>query len=251
MRLDKYLADSLSVGRSDVKKLIKAGKVTINGERVSKPEIHVLDSDTVLVNGKKISYQEFYYYMFHKPAGCVTANEDNREKTVFDYLKGIKGKGLSAVGRLDKDTEGLLIITNDGELNHRLMAPGKHVKKTYLCRLAKELMTEDVEKLRTGVDIGDEDVTLPALCCKIILDRANHEIKQDELSLLSDEKDAEPGCLLTITEGRFHQVKRMLKAVGNEVLYLKRISIGELMLDNDLEPGKYRELSESEISKML
>lgn len=233
MRLDKYLADALSVTRSDIKKIIKQGKVSVNGVKALKPEMHVNQSDNVEVSGKTVDYQEYYYYMFYKPAGCVTANTDDKDRTVFEYLKAAKGKNLSAVGRLDKDTEGLLIITNDGNLNHQLMAPGKHVEKTYFCKLASELSDFDLEKLKSGINIGDEKDTMPAKCEKLTL-----------------ENDM-PGCLLTIMEGRFHQVKRMLNAVNNEVLYLKRISIGKLELDSNLLPGEFRELAEKEISMLL
>ncbi len=230
MRLDKYLADSLSMTRSEIKQLIKKGVVLVNQGKATKPDLQVDSSkDEIAVNGRPVSYQQEYYYMFHKPAGCVTANYDANDRTVFDYMKGAKGKNLSAVGRLDKDTEGLLLITNDGSLNHRLMAPGFHVNKTYFCKLEKELTKEAADTLMKGVDIGDDKPTEP---CTVEIGEACT-------------------CLLTIHEGRFHQVKRMLKAVDNQVLYLKRLSIGSLKLDDSLLPGQYRELSDEELRLFL
>ena len=163
--------------------------------------------------------------MLNKPAGVVSATTDNHDKTVLDLLKDAHGKDLFPVGRLDKDTEGLLLITNDGELSHNLLSPKKHVDKTYLVKTAESVTTEMVQALERGVDIGEEKLTLPA-----------------KVKVLED-KEIE----LTITEGKFHQVKRMLKAVDNEVVYLKRLSMGCLKLDETLKLGEYRELTEMEI----
>ena len=166
--------------------------------------------------------------MLHKPAGVSTATEDKKESTVMDILREEKVKNLFPVGRLDKDTEGLLLITDDGELAHNLLSPKKHVDKEYLVKVRDSISEEDCKKLAEGVDIGDEKPTAPA---KV-------------------ERVAEKEILLTIREGRFHQVKRMLQAVGNEVLYLKRLSMGSLRLPKDLEKGAYRPLSEEEIYKI-
>ena len=232
MRLDKYLCDMGCGSRSEVKSRIKIGEVSLNGETVTRPETKVDPKvDKVTYNGEDISYAKYEYYMFHKPAGCVTATEDNTSKTVMDYMKDIKRTGFFPVGRLDKDTEGLLIITNDGGFAHGMMSPKKHVPKKYYARV-KGRMTEDMADMFVqGLDIGDERKTLPAK-----LEIITCGVEKSEI-------------YLTITEGRYHQVKRMVKAVGCEVVYLKRISIGGLVLDDRLLPGEYRRLSDEEVNK--
>ena len=229
IRLDKFLCEMEIGTRSQVKDMVKKGMVSVDGEVVKKADYKFDETAArVCVNGKELSYQKFYYYMLNKPQGVVSATTDNHDKTVLDLLKGAQGKDMFPVGRLDKDTEGLLLITNDGELSHNLLSPKKHVDKTYLVE-TREIVTEDmVLKLEQGVDIGEEKLTLPA---KV-------ERKED--------KKIE----LTITEGKFHQVKRMLKAVDNEVVYLKRLSMGSLKLDKALELGKYRSLTEKELADL-
>lgn len=229
IRLDKFLCEMEIGTRSQVKDMIKKGMVSIDGEVTKKADYKFDETAAkVCVNGKELSYQKFYYYMLNKPQGVVSATADNHDKTVLDLLKDAPGKDMFPVGRLDKDTEGLLLITNDGELSHNLLSPKKHVDKTYLVE-TREIVTEDmVLKLEQGVDIGEEKLTLPA---KV-------ERKED--------KKIE----LTITEGKFHQVKRMLKAVDNEVVYLKRLSMGSLKLDKALELGKYRSLTEKELEDL-
>ena len=166
--------------------------------------------------------------MFHKPVGCVTATEDNRHKTVMDYLENTVRSDLFPVGRLDIDTEGLLLITNDGALAHELLSPSRHVQKTYYARIDGKVTEEDVNLFEKGVDIGEKKLTKPGFL-KILKGEPQSEIE------------------LTITEGKFHQVKRMFEAVGKKVLYLKRISMGPLTLPKDLNPGEYRELTEEEL----
>lgn len=231
MRLDKYLADMGLGTRSEVKKLLKKGLVTVNGEKVSKPELKIdSQSDAVAAEGRLLSYVDREYYMLNKPKGVVSATEDSRERTVLDCISSKIRKDLFPVGRLDKDTEGLLLITNDGELAHRLLSPKKHVDKTYQVELAEPLSSEDKERLEEGVDIGDEKPTLPAVITEF-----------------------QPGCrvcLITIREGRYHQVKRMFAAVGNQVAGLKRLSMGSLALDEKLKPGENRKLTEDEIERL-
>ena len=223
IRLDKYLSDAGVGTRSEVKELIRKGKIKVNGICVKDPAYKVND-ESVEIEGKKVEYSQFSYYMLYKPAGVVTATED-REKTVMDLLTGINTKNLFPVGRLDKDTEGLLLITNDGQLGHNLLSPRKHVDKCYYVELAERITTDAIKELTNGVDIGDDTLTAPA--------------KVDTIS---------PGSIyLTITEGRYHQVKRMLKAVGNEVSYLKRVSFGPLELDPELKPGEFRPLEADEL----
>lgn len=232
MRLDKFLTE-LGLGtRSEVKKLIKSKKILVNGIPAQKPEEKINeDSDDVSYMGKSLSYQKYEYYIFHKPAGCVTATEDKIHTTVMDYLKGVARKDLFPVGRLDIDTEGLLLITNDGKLAHELLSPANHVPKTYYAKISGNVTEEDVRIFKEGLDIGEEKRTKPA-----------------DLQILSAEEESE--ILLTITEGKFHQVKRMFQAVGKEVLYLKRISMGHLQLPHDLEKGTYRALTEQEINAL-
>ena len=229
IRLDKFLCEMEIGTRSQVKEMIKKGQVTVQGEVIKKADYKFDETSAkVCVNEKEVSYQKFYYYMLNKPAGVVSATTDQHDKTVLDLLKDAYGKDLFPVGRLDKDTEGLLLITNDGELSHNLLSPKKHVDKTYLVK-TKEMVTLDMASaLEQGVDIGEEKLTLPA---KVKI------LKEKEIEL-------------SITEGKFHQVKRMLKAVGNEVIYLKRLSMGSLLLDESLKCGEYRSLTDAEILEL-
>ena len=229
MRLDKFLCDTAGLTRTEAKNAVKKGQIAVNGQVQKAADFKVKENtDTVTFQGRPLSYAAFHYYMLHKPAGVITATEDKKESTVMDILREEKVKNLFPVGRLDKDTEGLLFITDDGELAHNLLSPKKHVDKEYLVKVRDSISEDDCRKLSEGVDIGDEKPTAPA---KV-------------------ERVAEKEILLTIREGRFHQVKRMLQAVGNEVLYLKRLSMGSLRLPKDLEKGAYRPLSEEEIYKI-
>lgn len=229
MRIDKYLADCGIGTRTEVKKYIKAKQITVNGELVTKPELKIDENaDNICFKGQPITYEKYVYYLFHKPSGCVTAKQDNVHKTVMEYFPDdIKAKDISPVGRLDLDTEGLLLFTNDGPLTHHLLSPTHHIPKTYYAVLDKIVPETAVEHFKNGVDIGDDKLTLPA-----------------ELVILSD-KEAE----LTIHEGRFHQVKRMFEAVGCTVTYLKRLSMGSLTL-GDLEKGEFRKLTEDEVKEL-
>ena len=230
MRLDKYLCETGFGTRSQVKDLLKKGQVMVNGEVVKKPELKINETtDQILCQGKKASYQKNIYLMLHKPAGVVSATEDNREKTVLDLVRPEDRKnGLFPVGRLDKDTEGLLLLTDDGELAHWLLSPKKHVDKTYYAKIDGQVTKEHIEQFREGLDIGDEKKTLPAVLT-ILLSGPVSEIE------------------VTIHEGRFHQIKRMFEAVGCKVTYLKRLSMGSLVLDETLPPEEYRPLTESEL----
>ena len=229
MRIDKYLADCGIGTRSEVKKYIKAKQITVNGEVVAKPEQKIDENvDVVCFKGQPITYEKYVYYLFHKPAGCVTAKQDNIHKTVMEYFpEEIRAKNIAPVGRLDLDTEGLLLFTNDGPLTHHLLSPTHHIPKTYYAILDKEVPESAIELFKNGVDIGDDKPTLPA-----------------ELVILST-KEAE----LTIHEGRFHQVKRMFEAVGCTVTYLKRLSMGSLNL-GELEKGEFRKLNEDEVLEL-
>ena len=232
MRLDKFLCENNLGSRSQVKEWIKKGLVQVNGNMVKQPEFKVHEEkDEVICQGQKVNYQRFVYYMLNKPAGTVTAHQDNLSPTVMSLLKDVQGKDLSPVGRLDKDTEGLLLITNDGDLNHRLLAPKSHVPKTYYVELRDVFTSEQAQKLEECVDIGEKKPCQPA-----------------EVEIPGD--FGQKAILLTIHEGKFHQVKRMLQAVGNEVTYLKRMKFGSLRLDETLAPGEYRPLTEAEIAAL-
>ena len=223
IRIDKYLADMGIGTRSEVKKILKSGQVTVNGEKIKKTEQKIdRETDEVLVN------QECEYYMLNKAGGVVSATKDKKEKTVLDCIDSKVRKDLFPVGRLDKDTEGLLLVTNDGELAHRLLSPKKHVDKTYFVIL-KESLKPEYEPLLEN-DIGEEALTLPA-----------------KLEICSEDRK---NCLLTIHEGKFHQVKRMFHSAENEVVFLKRMSMGSLTLDETLKPGQYRPLTQEEIERL-
>lgn len=231
LRLDKFLADAGIGTRSDVKNKIKKGLVSVNGIPVSKPEFKVnTDSDTIICNGNPVRYSLYKYYLLHKPAGYVTAVKDNLYPTVMELITDTSAKNLAPAGRLDKDTEGLLLITNDGELVHNLLSPKKHVDKTYYAKINSPVDASDVNAFAAGIDIGDDKPTLPA-----------------KLEVICSGNESE--ILLTIHEGRFHQVKRMFHARGKEVVYLKRISMGTLSLGN-LPKGSFRELTDKEISEL-
>ena len=236
IRLDKYLAD-MSIGtRQEVKKYIRQGRVKINEDIIKKPEYKIReDEDKIAFDGAPVAYETFEYYMLNKPAGVISATEDKRDKTVLDLIKEKKRKDLFPVGRLDKDTEGLLLITNDGALAHRLLSPKKHVDKCYYAKISGGVTEDDVRVFKERINIGTQEEpewTMPA-----------------ELKIL--EKGTVSHIRLTIREGKFHQVKRMFLAVGKEVVYLKRERMGALVLDEELAPGEYRKLTDSELKSIL
>jgi 16S rRNA pseudouridine516 synthase len=200
LRLDKYLAD-MGVGtRSELKVWIRKGRVSVNGSVCNKPEQKVsIDSDEICLDGKQLNYTQYVYYMLHKPAGVVSATTDKLSKTVLDLITEKKCKDLFPVGRLDKDTEGLLLITNDGELAHQHLSPRKHVDKVYFAKVKGRVTDEDAKVFQEGVDIGEESLTLPARLIILV----TGDISEIEL---------------TIQEGKFHQVKQMFEAVGKEVI---------------------------------
>ncbi len=232
LRLDKFLADMGLGTRSEVKKAIRKGLAQVNAQTIREPEYKVdTEADQVLFGGQPAAYREFEYYMLNKPAGVISATEDTKERCVVDLIESRMRKDLFPVGRLDKDTEGLLLITNDGDLAHRLLSPKKHVDKVYFARIRGRVTEEDVECFRQGVDIGEKKRTLPS-----------------ELRILEAGEISE--IELTIREGKFHQVKRMAQAVDNQVTALKRVSFGGLSLDESLHPGEYRPLSEEEVRQL-
>ena len=235
VRLDKYLADAGLGTRSEVKKLIQKGRVTVDGVPEKHPEAKVSPGESLVTcDGETVgATDEYVYYLLHKPAGCVTATEDAREKTVMDYVPSSR-RDLFPVGRLDKDTEGLLLITDDGPLAHALLSPKKHVDKTYYARVDGIVTEADVSAMWEGLDIGEGIHTLPA---RLVILSVDVPFGTSEIQL-------------TIQEGKYHQVKRMLEAVGKKVTYLKRISFGPLTLSDDLPPGACRPLTEEELKKI-
>ncbi|MDF2003174.1 pseudouridine synthase [Bacillus pumilus] len=235
MRLDKLLASSGFGSRKDVKKLVKARAVTVNGEVAKQVKDHVDPSnDEVLVHGERVEYKEFIYLMMNKPDGVISATEDLRDETVVDLLEPEDiAREPFPVGRLDKDTVGLLLLTNDGQLAHQLLSPKKHVPKTYEVHLKYPLGDQDIKRLEEGVVILDDYCTKPA---KVEVDANENE---------------DTRIRLMITEGKYHQVKLMAQAVGNEVIFLKRLSMGAVSLDEDLAPGEYRELTDEELDSLI
>ena len=225
MRLDKFLTECGLGSRREVKNLIDSKKISVNGNfKISSKDNIDENKDIIKYEDNVLSYKEFRYYILNKKSGYVTAVEDPRDKTVMELLPDwVIKKDLAPVGRLDKDTEGLLLLTNDGQLNHKLLSPKSHVDKTYIAYTEKDLDENDLEKLRNGVDIGGY-ITMPA------------EAKKVDEKILS----------LTIREGKFHQVKKMVEAIDNKVIYLKRISFGKLVLGY-IELGEVKEINLEDI----
>lgn len=234
MRLDKFLAE-MSVGsRSEVKGYIRKGKVLVNGEIARDAGMQVIpEKDRIEAFDREIAYIPYEYYMLHKPAGYITATKDREHPVVMDLLTNTTRKDLFPVGRLDIDTEGLLLITNDGELARNLLSPAHHVEKTYYVRIDGVLDNRGRQMLEEGMDIGEKRLTKPA-----------------KLQILSQSPTEGSEVELTITEGKYHQVKRMFAGVGTPVVYLKRISMGSLQLDGELGKGAYRALTKQEIADL-
>ncbi len=234
MRLDKFLADCGLGTRTEVKKMIRSGAVSVNDKPATKADIHISpETDKVCAFGQEIQYREFIYLMLNKPQGYISATRDGRTPTVMalvpdEYLHFEP----FPVGRLDIDTEGLLLLTNDGDLAHRLLAPKKHIPKTYLAQIEKAVTEKDIEAFKQGVVLDDGYKTMPA------------ELKDVSTG---DEFRAE----IVINEGKFHQVKRMFEAIGNKVLYLKRIKMNNLSLDETLPLGEIRELTNEELELLI
>ena len=229
-RLDKLLAATGRWSRKEVKELVRQGRVTAAGRTVLRPEEKCELSDDIRVDGVVVCCQKYTWLMMNKPAGLLSATEDKRQRTVLELLpEQYRKQGLFPVGRLDKDTEGLLLLTNDGELAHRLLAPKSHVDKVYLARVAGRVGPEDAAAFARGMVLDDGLRCMPA-----------------KLEPLGDGSS----CLVTLREGKFHQVKRMLAFRGKLVEYLKRLSMGPLKLDETLAPGRWRELTDGELEAL-
>lgn len=229
-RLDKRLASTGRWSRKEIKDMVRQGRIQINGMPARRPEEKVGDEDRLVVDGQEVDCAPFVYVMMHKPAGLLSATEDKRQRTVVDLLPPeLRRRGLFPVGRLDKDTTGLLLLTDDGALAHELLSPKKHVDKVYLARVEGRIDAADVAALGEGMVLGDGLHCLPA-----------------GLEPLKDGSE----CLVTLREGKYHQVKRMLAARGKPVLALKRLSMGTLRLDETLAPGQWRYLEMDEVAKL-
>lgn len=229
-RIDKILANLGYGSRKDIKKNIKSGMVKVNNEVIKDNSIKIDPyKENIKFNNKKINYRKFIYLMLNKPSGVISATEDNHSKTVIDLIDDeYKAFNPFPVGRLDKDTEGLLILTNDGDLAHKLLSPKKHVDKKYYVKVEGYLDENDKTAFKEGLDIGEKNITLPA-----------------ELDIKKSNEISE--CYVIIREGKFHQIKRMFISLGKKVIYLKRISMGNVELDSNLKLGEYRELTSKEI----
>lgn len=258
--------------RSGIKLLVKQGAVTVNGQRAKDPGMQINpQADIVTLDGETIQYRDTVYVMLHKPAGVVSATEDNRDRTVLDLLDtDVTVMSPFPVGRLDKDTEGLLLLTNDGKLAHELLSPKKHVPKTYRALVAGYVGASDAEAFEHGVTLDDGYVTMPAQLQVLaaasnasealgastsdsdpLIEELRAAVQLARRNLTPDyTKQTLNWIELTIHEGKFHQVKRMFEAVGKKVLYLRRVSMGPLTLDAALAPGEWRELSEQEVDSL-
>ena len=255
MRLDKFLAEAAGLTRKDAKAVLGKGRVTVNSEVCKSGDRKLTDTDVVTLDGKVLNAQEeFLYLMLHKPAGVVSATEDRRDKTVLDVIREYETRGqqngahadtdlcvfrignrdIAPVGRLDKDTEGLLLLTDDGELAHRLLSPKRHVDKVYYAKVSGKVPEDAAERFAQGIMVGQDYQAMPAGLAVLSYD-ATTDVSEVHI---------------TLREGKFHQVKRMCHEIGCEVQYLKRISMGSLRLDEELLPGEVRRLTEEEVQKL-
>lgn len=232
LRLDKYLSEMNKGSRREIKESARAGRIKVNGEIVKNTDRKINpDVDKILYDGNPVEFNRYEYYILNKPQGVVSATHDDRDRTVIDLIQEEKRKDLFPVGRLDKDTEGLLIITNDGELSHRLLSPSRHIRKIYYAKIDGRVTEEDIRRCEEGIELKDGTITKPA-----------------ELRILSSDTISE--IELTIYEGKYHQVKRMFAALGKHVIFLKRICMGDIFLDDSLKTGEYRRMTEDELRRL-
>lgn len=232
MRIDKYLANMNVGSRKEVHSLIKKKVVTVNGELVTTPKQQVKEDDLVVVDGNEIAYQQYHYFLLNKPKGVISATEDRSQQTVISLLKTKdRYQGIAPVGRLDKNTTGLLLLTNDGALAHELLAPNKHVTKVYRAKISGVASEETIKTFASGITLGDGTKLKPAKLEILAQDKV-HDLSQIEIQ---------------IQEGKYHQIKRMFGAVGMKVLELDRISMGKLSLPTDLKRGQYQEITRDKI----
>ena len=236
MRLDKYLVACSIGSRTEVKNFLKAGRVTVNGKKEKSAKLQIDEViDEICFDGQKLDYEEFVYYMMNKPQGVISATEDPKHKTVLNLLDDYaRAKEVFPVGRLDIDTHGLLLLTNDGKLAHALLSPKRHVDKTYLAQVNGIMTDEDIETFAKGIPLKD-------FTCQ-----------PAKLELVSIDREKDQSLVrVTIAEGKFHQVKRMVAYCGKEVVDLQRLTMGTLTLDEDLKRGEWRRLSKEELEGLL
>lgn len=233
IRLDKILSNGGLGSRKEIKEMVKKGRIKVDGNIINDSGMHIdILKNSIEINSQKFHYREHIYLMLNKPSGILTATKDAKVKTILDLIDSkYKNYDLSSAGRLDKDTEGLILLTNNGTLIHKILSPKNHIPKKYFVKFKGEMSKKDIETFEQGVILEDEYKTMGAQI------EAVDQNKPDE-------------CIITIYEGKYHQVKRMFKALGKEVTYLKRLSIGELELDKELDVGQYRELTDKEIIKL-
>jgi 16S rRNA pseudouridine516 synthase len=230
IRIDKFISQSAGVSRSEARLMLKQGRVTIDGRIVSNADCKADTEADIRLDGLSLSYKKYRYFMMNKPAGYLSATEDNKDKTVFDLLpEDFKKLNLFCAGRLDKDSEGLLLLTNDGDFCHKIISPKSNIVKEYYVKMTKELCEEAEKHFASGLRLGDGTQCLPA-----------------KLTILPGGLEA----VIAISEGKYHQVKRMVWACGSEVIYLKRLAIGGLRLDEGLRTGEIRELSTNDFSNI-
>ena len=236
MRLDKFLVACAVGSRTEVKNFLKSGRVTVNGKKEKSAKLQINeDTDEICFDGQKLEYEEFIYYMMNKPQGVISATEDPKHKTVLDLLDDLaRSKEVFPVGRLDIDTHGLLLLTNDGKLAHALLSPKRHVDKTYLAQVKGIMTDEDIETFAQGIPLKD-------FTCQ-----------PAKLELVSMDAEKNQSLVrVTIAEGKFHQVKRMVAYCGKEVVDLQRLTMGTLTLDEDLKRGEWRRLTKDELEGLL
>lgn len=264
MRLDKFLSEMGIASRKETREYAKKGRIKVNDAIVKSSDYKIdTDKDIVTFDGRTIAYEQFEYYMLNKPAGVVSATVDNNDRTVIDLIDSERKKDLFPVGRLDKDTVGLLIITNDGELAHSLLSPVKHIDKKYFARVEGIITEEHIKRFKEGLKLKDGTLTKPAQLeiIKSGNDKSDNvksdnpksendksdNPKSDNLKSNNEKSDNISEVEITICEGKYHQIKRMIACVGGKVIYLKRLSMGSLKLDENLREGEYRRLTEEEI----
>ncbi|MBR6558244.1 MAG: rRNA pseudouridine synthase [Clostridia bacterium] len=231
MRLDKFFSEMGLLSRKECAATVKRGRINVDGKPALRADVHIdPEKNIITLDGEVVGYERFFYIMLDKPAGVLSATEDKRQTTVLDLLDDRHRKlELFPCGRLDKDTTGFLLMTNDGDLAHKLLSPRYHVEKTYAYTLRDPLTVSEAQRIEQGVDIGEKNITAPATV---------------------EMTDPYTG-LITITEGKFHQIKRMFASVGNEITALRRVRFGGIEIDPELGPGGYRELSDSEIETLI
>ncbi|MDN3291854.1 pseudouridine synthase [Streptococcus sp.] len=236
MRLDKFLVACAVGSRTEVKNLLKAGRVTVNGKKEKSAKLHIDEErDDIRFDGQVLEYEEFVYYIMNKPKGVISATEDPKHRTVLDLLDDIaQSKEVFPVGRLDIDTHGLLLLTNDGQLSHALLSPKRHVDKTYLAQVKGIMTQEDVETFAKGIPLKD------FTCQPAILELVSIDLEKNQSQIR-----------VTIAEGKFHQVKRMVGYCGKEVVDLQRLTMGTLVLDENLQRGEWRRLTKEELEVLL